>query len=68
MTLLNITEAARYLRVSKSFLYKQTSSGRMKHFKLGSACRFSEAQLNEWLRSHERIPVEERRGSLRKIS
>lgn len=68
MKLSNIRDAAEYLGVSPSFLYKQTAAGAIRHFKLGSAIRFSETQLSEWLDDHVIHPVGEQRRAARRAS
>ena len=55
--LMNIGEAAVYLRVSKSFLYRLTARGAIRHFRVGGAVRFNQEQLDEWLAGHEVQPV-----------
>jgi excisionase family DNA binding protein len=57
MNLMDITEAAAYLHVSRSFVYRECSRGRLAHFKLGAALRCNEAQLEEWLHGREIKPV-----------
>lgn len=43
-------EAARYMGVSKSYLYKLTMRGEIPHFKpMGKMCYFNRKELEEWL-------------------
>lgn len=51
-TLLNVTEAAEYLRCSKSYLYKLAERRELPHLKVGSRLLFRVDQLNRWLDSH----------------
>ena len=47
---LTFDEAARYLDVSKSHLYKLTSANKIDHYKpQGKRIYFSKAELNTWL-------------------
>jgi len=46
-------EAAHYLDISKSYLYKLTSQGRIPHFKpQGKKVYFKKADLDEWILSN----------------
>jgi excisionase family DNA binding protein len=48
---LNFEEAAAYLDLSKSYLYKLTSSSQIPHFKpSGKKVYFDIADLDQWLR------------------
>ena len=43
-------EAARYMGISKSYLYKLTMRGEIPHYKpMGKMCYFNRAELEEWL-------------------
>lgn len=43
-------EAARYMGISKSYLYKLTRLGEIPHYKpLGKMCYFNRSELEEWL-------------------
>ena len=47
---LNFEEAADYLSLSKSYLYKLTCSGKIGHYKpSGKRIYFSKSELNDWL-------------------
>lgn len=46
-------EAARYMGISKSYLYKLTMRGEIPHFKpMGKMCYFNRAELEQWLQSN----------------
>lgn len=48
--ILTIEEAAEFLSVSKSYLYKQTSAQRIPHYKpTGKPCYFRRSELEEWI-------------------
>jgi len=47
--ILNVDEAATYLTISKSHLYKLTSKGAIPHSKQGKRIYFSKAKLDIWL-------------------
>ena len=46
--LLNITEVARYLRVSKETVYVKVRQGKIPGFKVFNKWRFPEKSLKEW--------------------
>jgi excisionase family DNA binding protein len=48
--LLTIKEAAEYLRVSESWLYRQAAGRSVPHYRLGRSVRFSRQELDAWLR------------------
>lgn len=46
-------EAARYMGVSKSYLYKLTMRQQIPHFKpMGKMCYFNRQELEQWLQSN----------------
>ncbi len=46
-------EAARYMGISKSYLYKLTMRGEIPHFKpMGKMCYFNRKELEEWLQNN----------------
>ena len=50
--ILTIEEAAEFLSVSKSYLYKQTSAQAIPHYKpTGKRCYFKRSELEEWILS-----------------
>jgi excisionase family DNA binding protein len=52
-------EAAKYLGVSKSYLYKLTMKRQIPHFKpMGKMCYFNRIELEQWLQSN-RIATDE---------
>lgn len=60
-TPLTIDEAAEFLKVSKSFLYKLTSNGTIKHYKPGRRIVFLESDLLSFIEEskvHRRSPDE----------
>jgi len=43
-------EAAKYMGISKSYLYKLTMKGEIPHYKpMGKMCYFNRAELEQWL-------------------
>jgi excisionase family DNA binding protein len=53
-------EAAMYLRIPRSSLYKGTSKGEIPHRKVGKLLRFSQKELDEYLLSRKVMSKEER--------
>ena len=52
-------EAARYLGISKSYLYKLTMQQKIPHYKpLGKMCYFNREELEQWLQSN-RVATDE---------
>ena len=52
-------EAARYMGISKSYLYKLTMRRRIPHYKpMGKMCYFNRHELEAWLQSN-RVSTEE---------
>jgi len=50
---LTTDEAARYLGVSKSYLYKLTMQQKIPHYKpLGKMCYFNRGELEQWLQTN----------------
>lgn len=50
---LTLEEAARYMGVSKSYLYKLTATRAIPHFKpTGKLCFFNRKELEDWLQSN----------------
>lgn len=47
--ILNLNQAATYLSLSKSALYKKTSERTIPHFKQGKRLFFKRAELDDWL-------------------
>ena len=46
-------EAARYMGISKSYLYKLTMRKEIPHYKpIGKICYFNRAELKEWLQNN----------------
>lgn len=50
---LTSVEAARYLGISKSYLYKLTMGQKIPHYKpMGKLCYFNRLELEQWLQSN----------------
>lgn len=57
---LTVEEAARYMGVSKSYIYKLTCSKEIPHYKpLGKMCYFNRKELEDWLQSNRIITTHE---------
>ena len=57
---LTCEEAARYLGMSKSYLYKLTMRQQIPHYKpLGKMCYFNRVELEQWLQSNRVATQEE---------
>ena len=52
-------EAARYMGVSKSNLYKLTMTKQIPHYKTGKLCYFNRQELERWLQSNRIATGEE---------
>lgn len=53
-------EAARYMGVSKSYLYKLTMRQQIPHFKpMGKMCYFNRQELEQWLQSNRVVTAAE---------
>ena len=46
---LNIDQAAEYLHVSKSWIYKRTMDGKIPFYKIGKKLAFRRSELNEYI-------------------
>jgi len=58
--ILTLDEAVEYIRVSKSFLYKLTSKGKISHSKpSGKLVFFKRADLDKWMLSNKSETVNE---------
>ncbi len=51
-TLLDISETARYLRISKSTLYRWVHQKKIKHIKIGSRVIFMQSDIEEFINSN----------------
>ena len=51
--ILNMNEAAAYLGLTKSYLYKMTSSRMIPHSKLGKKIIFWRNELYDWISAHK---------------
>lgn len=53
-------EAAKYMGVSKSYLYKLTMRQQIPHFKpMGKMCYFNRLELEQWLQSNRVLTAQE---------
>ncbi len=51
--ILTSDEAARYMGISKSYLYKLTMRKQIPHYKpMGKVCYFNRAELEQWLQNN----------------
>lgn len=51
---LTSNEAARYMGISKSYLYKLTMKQQIPHYKpMGKMCYFNRAELEQWLQGNK---------------
>lgn len=57
---MTVDEAALYLRIPKSSLYKGTSAGLIPHRKMGRLLRFDKADLDEYLKSKKVLSADAR--------
>lgn len=51
-TLLDISETARYLRISKSTLYRWVHQKKIKYIKIGSRVIFMQSDIEEFINSN----------------
>lgn len=57
---LNFDEVATYTGLSKSYLYKLTSTGQIPHYKPnGKICYFNKAEIDNWLQQNRVAPQKE---------
>lgn len=52
-SIMNITQVANYLDVSKSWIYKMTSSSEIPHAKRGKKLYFIKADIDNWIEKHK---------------
>ncbi len=52
-----IKEAAEYLRMSTSWVYKRVSAGEIPHHKLGTSVRFVPEQVEHWFAEQSSQPA-----------
>jgi len=55
--MLNISEAAERLRLSKSTLYHLTSDRGIPFYKIGQRVLFDAAELESWIQAHRVAPI-----------
>ena len=58
--ILTIAEAAQYLRISLSSLYKLSQDGKIPAQKVGKHWRFHKQTLTDWIAAGNLIPAKER--------
>jgi len=56
--IMKIGEAARYLRIGKTKLYRLAQEGKVPCTKLGNEYRFKQTVLDEWLRDVSRSSLQ----------
>lgn len=53
-------ECAKYMGISKSYLYKLTMRGEIPHFKpLGKMCYFNRLEIEQWLQNNRVVTSDE---------
>ena len=57
--IMNLSQAATYMSLSKSTMYKHTSTREIPHFKRGKRVYFKKTDLDEWLTKNKIISREE---------
>ncbi len=57
--LFTIQEAAKFLHLHTSSVYRAVERGWLRHYKIGAALRFDEPQLREFLASREVQPLDQ---------
>ena len=51
MVIFDMNQAAEFIRLSKSYLYKLTSARKIPHFKKGKKIYFKQEELEDWMLS-----------------
>lgn len=59
--LMNIQEAAGYLRLSPHTVYTMVSQRRIPYTKVGRLVRFDHALLDQWIKEHTVMPMPEKK-------
>jgi len=59
---LTINELASQLKVSKWWLYRLASEGKIPAMRLGRAIRFDEGKIERWLDEKSNSPIQEKRA------
>ncbi len=59
--LIGIKEAARWLSVTESTLYKWVSQGKIGHKKIGRLVKFDPVEVQEWIQAQTVMPMPEKR-------
>jgi len=55
--LISFKEAANYLGIKRSTLYKYTSSRKIPHVKVGRLVKFQREDLDDWIGKHKVEPI-----------
>jgi excisionase family DNA binding protein len=56
-TILSVQDLSAYLKVDKSWVYKQVQLGTIPYFKCGKYTRFKKSQIDRWIESETVKPV-----------
>jgi excisionase family DNA binding protein len=56
-SLWTVKQAAQYLSMSPSYVYKAAQRGRIPCIRIGAAIRFEPAALREWVRAQGEMPA-----------
>jgi len=62
-TVLTITELSKYLKISRSTLYKLAQEGKLPAQKVGRHWRFHREAVDEWLGKSRQAPIFQPRGA-----
>ena len=60
--LISIQEAAHYIGIAPTTLYKWVSQGKIHHVKMGRLVKFDPIKLDEWIKQQTVMPMPERKG------
>jgi excisionase family DNA binding protein len=55
---LTIDELSQYLHLKKSTLYSKVKSGDLPHYKVGRLLRFNKEDVDRWMESNRREPID----------
>jgi excisionase family DNA binding protein len=59
--LIGVQEAARYIGISVTTLYKGVSQRKIPYIKMGKLVKFDPIKLDEWIKQQTVMPMPERR-------
>lgn len=54
-----VDDVARYLAMSRSYIYKEAEAGRLPCFRIGAALRFEPPAIRKWLENQASAPLSE---------